>query len=202
MPTLPRKNRNPFGKDEVVRATRPSPGQAAPSAPARGTAAVIPSWRRTGAPSFPARLWIRSWRIRGPSCRRRPSTHRRYRCGVPRSQSTGRCAAWWIPRFRCNGRRIALAQGVGRRRHSFAVSFGRARSSMFSTNKSAGIRSGSAGSSVTSRLRTSSAWNAASARGVNMAKKRPTTVVNQPPVTIVKPPPIKLVPVPPRKKRK
>jgi len=160
MPTLPRKNRNPFGKDEVVRATRPSPGQAAPSAPARGTAAVIPSWRRTGAPSFPARLWIRSSSIRGTRCRRRPSMPRRYMCRAARFQSTGRCAASSTPRFRCSGRRMVLAPGAGRRRHSFAASFGRGRSSTSSTNTFAATRGGSAGSSATSRLRTLSAWAA------------------------------------------
>jgi hypothetical protein len=95
------------------------------------------------------------------------------RCSRSRSRLIGRCAAPSTSRLRCTGHRIAQAPGAGRRRHSFAPSFGLARSSTSSTNTSAGIRSGSAGSSGMSRLGTSPAWSGTSAKGGEHGSETP-----------------------------
>ena len=100
---------------------------AASSTKARSTVAAIRPWSQAGAPSLTARRWIRSWRTCSRRCRPRPSTTRRCMYRAPGFQPGGRLSAWWTPRFRCNGRRIAPALQAERRRHSFAVFFGGAR---------------------------------------------------------------------------
>jgi hypothetical protein len=171
MPTLKEQEPLRTASDRAGGKDLRPPGRCRPHR--RGVPAAIRSWRRTGLPSFLARLSIRSWRTCSTCCRSRLSMHPKSRCSRSRSRLIGRCAAPSTSRLRCTGHRIAQAPGAGRRRHSFAPSFGLARSSTSSTNTSAGIRSGSAGSSGMSRLGTSPAWSGTSAKGGEHGSETP-----------------------------
>jgi hypothetical protein len=133
------------------------------SAPATCCGETIRSWSSTTPGSSTSTRRRPNGRTSGSRCRSRLSTPLKSRCKRSRFRPIGRCAAWSTSPPRSRGRRVRLAPRAGLHRPSPALSFGKGSSSTRSIRSSVSTLIGFAGLSVTSRLRTSSAWSGTSA---------------------------------------